>query len=193
MKVVAIRRWMLLGGVCTLVGGSAPLGAQEGATSIRAIGARGPYTASLSAGTFNYDAGGDRYFPFLAVRVSRPISEFFVAEVGLGYAPVESETPDDPTRTEPTQLLLPDIMLHFEFPLGPVRPYLGAGVGLVAQLEANALRGRFVRPSYAGAGGFRMAMSDRIELRGDLRVRLDTHPGFMAFDFEHSLGVGVRF
>lgn len=172
-----------------------PIGAQDTPVIAAAAVASGAlHSVSLSAGTFNYEAGGERYYPFAVLRAHRELSRFFVLEGAIGYTATQTWTPaDGGALTARSPLVVSDVSVQFQFAVGPIRPYLGAGAGLVSRLAAQEPDGRFVRPSYAAGGGIRAKISPRLGLRGDLRVRLDMHPGFTSVDYEQTIGVALRF
>lgn len=186
-------RSYFLSGIAAMLLGAAVASAQ---TPVPAADAsRGSaHSVSISVGTFNYDAGGERYYPLVVLRGDRELSRFFLVEAGIGYAAAETWTVDeDPPQTARTPLVVSDVSLQFQFAIGPIRPYLGVGVGLVGRVAGEEPGERFVRPSYAGGGGIRVDISPRLGARADLRVRLDEHPGFTAFDYEQTVGFAVRF
>jgi hypothetical protein len=114
------------------------------------------------AGIVNFDLSGTGTKPGFTVRVSRELGSGFVLEGGFLY-------------TEPNQqfgesrLIIPEAQLQYHYRAGRFTPYLGAGLGIARQ-SADDLDSDW-NAAISFAGGTRVAVSDRVGLFGELRIR----------------------
>ena len=169
MRLSVVR--IVLPAAAALLAFAAPLRAQ----SVSAV--------SLGGGIMNYDLSGVGNVLALNLRAEAPLSRNFVLEPGVVLSRPKLQGGDDAT------LLIPEVQGQLQLPLGPVAPYLGAGMG-VALGWGPEDRGGFeteVAPS-VGAGL-------RMDYGGLLGFVVDGRVHGMGWDFAGStteVTVGVR-
>ena len=162
---------LVLPAAATLLAFAAPVSAQ----SISAV--------SVGGGIMDYDLSGTGNVPSFNLRVEAPLSRNFLLEPGVMLSRPHLQGGDDAT------MLIPEVQGQFQLPLGPVAPYLGAGMGVVLGWGPED-RGGFeteLAPS-VGAGL-------RIDAGGLLGFVVDGRIHGMGFDFDgvtSELTVGVR-
>lgn len=88
-------------------------------------------TVWIAGGAVEHDAANTQAAA-VGARVEARLLRFVVAEAGVLYAPLGQTSP------RATSLLLPDVQLQLDLPLGPVRPYVGVGVGAHLALASTA-------------------------------------------------------
>ena len=148
---------------------------------------------SLMFGALNYDLG-DENFPMAAVRTDWRLSRWALGEMSLSYALGEVERPaDTPGEDLDTSLLAATVGVLAELPIPYFRPYVGAAFGLFGRFDEEG-GDSFLRPTHAFPVGLRIAISDRLALRGEARFRFDQHQdGRTATDVEQTVGVSFAF
>jgi hypothetical protein len=151
-----------------------PAGAQRSRPS--AGDQRRPAIAVLG-GPSPYDLSGTGTGGFGALRLEVPSGRVLVFEPGLAVFRYRSQADESITY------LLPEFSAQVQVPAGPVRPYLGGGVGFTEFLSG---RGQS-KVTLHGAAGLRIAIAGGWGLRGEARLRsIDPFHG-NTFD----LGVGL--
>jgi hypothetical protein len=114
-----IRYWP--GFLCLALAAAAPLAAQT--PDVR-----------LGAGIGPLDFDGRGRTLIIGARLEVPVSPSVFVDAGVAWFSYDS--PTSPADTLPGYLL-PDVGLAFQVPLGRLHPYLGAGVGLAANLRVG--------------------------------------------------------
>ena len=150
---------------------AAPLGAQ----SVSAV--------SLGGGVTNYDLSGVGTVPSFNLRAEAPLSRNFVLEPGVMFFRPELQGGGDAT------LLIPEVQGQLQLPLGPVAPYVGAGLG-VALGWGPADRGGFETELAPSAG-----VGLRVDYGGLLGFVIDGRIHGMGWDLDGGateVTVGVR-
>jgi len=158
------------------------VGAPAAARAQRADAPRRP-AVSVSAGAFQYDLSGTGTVPMLATRLELPLARYALVEGGVAAA--------RPGRqfAGPETFVAPEAQLQVQLPLGRFAPYLGAGAGAALRSAGGRTDGDL---TVSGAGGVRAWLTDRVGLRGELRVR-GIGTGFTGSAAEWTLGVSRRF
>jgi len=156
---------------------------------------------SVSVGAFQYDLSGTGTAPLVAGRVELPLSRFFLVEGGLAVARPEQQFFDGGTYQisgapigTTTTYLIPELQLQVQAPLvaGRVAPYLGLGAGIADDRRPSRYGGSQSTMTVSGATGLRYWLSDRMGLRGELRVR-GIGTSFAGAAAEYTLGTAWRF
>lgn len=132
----------------------------------------------LSGGIAQFDMAGTGTAPFAAARLDYELASWLVADGALGVI-----RPDEQV-SQRRAYLVPEVQVQIQLPAGRVRPYLGAGTGMLLSVRGQS-RNYAV---FSGATGVRAAVSDAIDLRGELRVT-----GPSATLAQWTLGVERRF
>jgi len=158
------------------------------------------YTVSLLAGQFIYNRGGDQPYPYASLRVSRGITRFLEAELGVGYSRLATELYRFGATIETYQayapFMLADVALNAKLPLGRFIPYLGVSGGLFRVGESREYDGFSGNgSSIGGAAGAKFMFGQRIGMRGEFRIRGDKHDGSTnrSIDAEQVIGVLYHF
>jgi hypothetical protein len=91
-------------------------------------------------------------------------------------------------------ILTPELGVQAQLPLGRLRPYAGAGAGLLVALGGGDTGEYFVRPAVFGAAGLRVDLGRRLGARGEVRLRADSYPGASAVrTTEQTAGLSWQF
>lgn len=131
-------------------------------------------TVWVTGGPAEHDAVQTRAAS-VGARVEVRLLPFVVAEAGVLYAPLGQASP------QASSLLLPDVQLQLEAPLGPVRPYVGVGVGAHLALQSTARcfavgeesPDVVCRPDDRFNAALAVALGARVDLGPRLRARID--------------------
>ena len=110
----------------------------------------------------------------VGARADVRVLPFVVVDAGVLYAPLGEAS------QQAYSLLLPDVQVQFELPLGRVRPYVGAGVGAHVAIESTAQCFRIgaespevaCRPDDRFDAALAVALGVRVDLGPRLRARL---------------------
>lgn len=132
----------------------------------------------LSAGVAQFDMAGTGTAPFGALRLERELTSWLVGDLALGLI-----RPDEQISSRQTYVV-PEAQLQVQRTLGRVRPYLGAGMGMLKSLNGSAR----TYAIFSGATGARVAVTNALDLRGELRVT-----GQSATLAQWTLGLARRF
>jgi len=124
-----------------------------------------PRALSISAGASQFDLSGLGTAPMAAFRVDLPLGRIVLAEPGVVVARPEQQFGSR------TTLVIPEIQLQAQLPLGPVAPYLGVGGGLAMDFRSDAFGGTQTDVTGSVAGGVRWWATQRVGARAELRVR----------------------
>jgi len=143
---------------------------------------------SLSAGAFQYDLSGTGTSAMFAPRIELPLSRVFLAEGGATVARPEQQF------GATTTYLIAELQLQAQAPLaaGRVAPYLGLGGGIAQDRRPSQYGGLQSTYTASAATGVRYWLTDRVGLRGELRVR-GIGTTFGGSSAEWTLGVARRF
>lgn len=112
--------------------------------------ARAQTEFSLGGGIMDYDLAGVGQTLTLNVRAVAPLSRTFTLEPGIVWAKPELQGGGDAT------LLIPEVQLQANFPLGPVAPYLGLGVGAALAFADDDSGGNDQEIAFSGGAGLRI-------------------------------------
>ena len=132
----------------------------------------------FSAGVAQFDMAGTGTAPFGALRLERELTSWLVGDLALGLI-----RPDEQISSRQTYVV-PEAQLQVQRTLGRVRPYLGAGMGMLKSLNGSAR----TYAIFSGATGARVAVTNALDLRGELRVT-----GQSATLAQWTLGLARRF
>jgi hypothetical protein len=131
---------------------SIPAAAQSSARPRTALG--------ISAGVAQFDMSGTGTAPFGALRLENELTSWLVADAALGIL-----RPREQFNTNRTYIV-PEGQLQAQVDFGRLRPYLGAGVGMLKSVSGP---GR-TYAIFSGATGVRLAVTNALDVRGELRV-----------------------
>jgi hypothetical protein len=135
-------------------------------------------SVAVVAGGSEYDLSGTGWGGFVAGRVGVPWAGPLVVEPGLEVFSYESQS--DVRHT----LLLPEVQLQVARREGRMRPYGGVGGGVMVDFSDSGTHGDW---TLSASGGVRFALTEAMDLIGELRLRsLAPWKGTMA-----DLGVGL--
>jgi hypothetical protein len=139
---------------------------------------------SVLAGASPYDLSGTGTAIFGSLRYDVPWGRLVIIEPGLTVLRYENQFDENITY------LLPEVSAHVQVPSGPVRPYLGGGLGFTEFLSG---RGGSELTLHAAAG-VRVLLTDNWGIRGEARLR--SIDPFVGNTFDLGLGfirrLGVR-
>jgi hypothetical protein len=143
------------------------------------------WSASWSGGAFSYDLAGTGTTAFVAFRGRYSITRLLLVEPGFTFTAFKQQL--GPT----TPLGIPEVQLQLQFSDRRVRPYIGAGVGMVANLQSNRSGSPLIRSTLSASGGVRVRVAGPWSVGGELRARsIDPWVGSAA---EWTVGVTRRF
>lgn len=155
-------------------------GARTGAAQ---RGARWTLGASTGA-SFYYLAGtGTAWFNGLSVALQA--HRLVILEGSLGLLRHGFDAPFSGVPVSET-ILLPELGVQFQVPIGALRPYVGGGAGLADGYSTT----RGIDATLHAATGLRLDLTDRLGLRTDLRVR--TIRPFSDFTLDWAAGLSIR-
>lgn len=132
----------------------------------------------LSGGVAQFDMSGTGTTPFGALRLEHEFTSWLLVDGALGVL-----RPDE-QFSQRRVYLVPEAQLQVQYPVGPVRPYLGAGIGMLKSVSGSER----TYAIFSGATGLRVAVSDAVDVRGELRVT-----GQSATLAQWTLGLARRF
>jgi hypothetical protein len=165
--------------VATLIVAASPARAQIEETASR-------WSASWSGGAFTYDLAGTGTTAFVAFRGRYALTRHLLIEPGFTFTAYKQQQ-FGPT----TPLGIPEVQLQLQFSDRRVRPYIGAGAGMVADLRSDRSGSPLIRSTLSGSGGLRVRVAGPWSVGGEVRVRsIDPWVGSAA---EWTLGVTRRF
>jgi hypothetical protein len=165
--------YVAMGSAGLLALAAAPLQAQR---RLGESSDRRPALAVLG-GPSPYDLSGTGTGGFGAVRLEVPSGRLLVFEPGIAVFRYRSQADESITY------LLPEVSAQVQVVGGPIRPYLGGGIGFTEFLSGRG-QSKF---TLHGAAGLRIAIAGGWGLRGEARLRsIDPFHG-NTFD----LGVGL--
>jgi hypothetical protein len=174
--MTATRR-LQLAAVALLAAAAAPAHAQ--------IGAPARPSLSIAGGISQFDLSGTGTAPVVTARVDYPLGRVLLAEGGVAVA-----RPDQQFGSR-TTLVVPEVGLQLQYP-ARVAPYLGVGVGSALDFRRERDGGTVGDPTVSGAAGVRAWVTDRLGLRGELRVR-GIGRNFAGSTAEWTVGAALRF
>jgi hypothetical protein len=90
-----------------------------------------------------------------------------------------------------TTFVVPEAQVQLQYP-ARLAPYLGVGAGLALDVRGEEDGGTQTEPTFSAAGGARVAMTEQLGLRAELRVR-GIGTNFSGTTAEFTAGVGWRF
>lgn len=150
---------------------------------------------TMSVGALRSD-DDDTNLPMAALRTDWRLRRWLRSEVGVSYAIGTTERLEGSTVISPDSRSLmigsATVGLRAELPARFVRPYVGVAGGLVYRDEEEGAR--YVRTTMAFPTGVRIALSDRVSLRGEARWRFDQRrTGGETVRIEQTGGLSVVF
>ena len=140
---------------------------------------------TLSAGVSEFDLSGTGTAFTASARVDVPIRPVLLLEAGIGFLSADQQFGDT------TTVLLPEVQAQVQYP-GSLSPYLGLGLGLAADFRDEEDGGTEVDPTFSIAGGVRVAVTEELGLRAELRVR-GHETGFVGTTADITGGLSWRF
>lgn len=141
---------------------------------------------SVSAGASQFDLSGTGVAPIIAVRADMPLGRIVLVEGGVGF------TRPDQQFGSRTTLVVPEVQLQAQLPLGSFMPYLGVGGGIAMDFRPDDVGGTRSDVTASASGGVRWWITPRIGARGELRVR-GIGEGFSGSAAEWTGGLAWRF
>lgn len=124
----------------------------------------GPAFVGVAGGIESDVEGADTGLQ-LGLRIDFPLSRRFVMEAGIERATWSAASVDETRWTG-------DLAARAERAFGRVVPYVGANIGLVANLEEDRSGGEeFIEGAYGAHAGVRVDLNAHVGLRGELRAR----------------------
>lgn len=154
-------------------------------------------TITILGGGLGLDRGNG-WAPYGSIRLSRDLSNYFNAEIGIGHArPVTrfySFTPSVQEFEGVTPFTAFDAALQAQLPMGAFTPYVGGSLGYFVVSDHPQFGGAQHGLSEGVMGGIKLFLTRQLGLRAELRVRRDhISDAGIARDFEQSLGLMYRF
>ena len=140
---------------------------------------------SLSAGVSQFDLAGTGNAPVVALRGELPLLPALLVEGGVAVARPNQQFAGRST------LVIPEVGMQVQYP-ARVAPYVGVGVGSAIDWRRSADGGIESGVTASGAAGVRAWATQRVGLRGELRVR-GIGRGFPSSTAEWTLGAAMRF
>lgn len=183
---------------------SVVLGVALGATMVlandTAAQAAGDRAATLRVGGLMYDRGGDATRLMIGGGLEWTLSRHVLAEVEGSWAKFETSYVDytqnltePPLRMTSTHLGTATAGIQAQALIGRVRPYIGLAGGLFTRYDQADGGDRFLGRTFTVPAGVRIAVTERIGVRGELRARFDTHQdGGSGVNVEQTVGVRIR-
>ena len=126
--------------------------------------ARAQTELSFGGGIMDYDLAGTGQTLTLNARAVMPLSRTFALEPGIVWAQPELQGGGGAT------LLIPEVQLQASFPIGPVAPYLGLGVGAALAFADDDSGGNDQEIAFSGGAGLRVDAGGLLGLVVDGRV-----------------------
>ena len=132
------------------------------------------WTASFMAGPSSYDLSGTGTSFAAAIHMAWQVTPVVMLEPGITYF----------RYLEPYHpILFPEVSAQIGVPGGPVRPYLGAGVGLtIVPGETVIGENASTHRSLHAVAGLRVSAGQGWGIRGELRVRSPQQWGAVTSD-----------
>lgn len=152
-------------------------------------------SVTAMGGQFFYDRGGDLPYPLATVRYTRPFGRFLLGETALGYAHVKSgalKWDGLEYREIATPLLLADVGLLVQLPLGPVAPFAGITGSLFRRAGSEAVD-PIMGVGAGAAGGLRVRVGRSVFLRAEVHVRSDYQRDGDLLNASQTVGFGYSF
>ena len=122
---------------------------------------------SVTAGRVDYDLSGTGSAGGFAVRATKDLTPNVGLELrGLFARPCQQF--QSCTEVGPATLIVPEAQLQYRWNVGPLEPFVGAGLGL------SALRSSFhtdVDPTVSFSAGTGIRLTERLGLTGEFRLR----------------------
>lgn len=119
-------------------------------------------TLQAGAGIVNFDLSGTGTTAGFTGRVAHELTRNFVVEGGVLVAQPDQQFGD-------STIIIPEAQLQFQFRVGRVMPYIGAGIGTMR--ESSEVFETDWSPAFSGAVGVRIPVQDRFGLFADFRLR----------------------
>jgi opacity protein-like surface antigen len=168
--------------------------------SAQTSNARGAWTITPMAGVFSFDFADDENFPFFALRLDRPTGKWtrFEVEGSYGRPDVQSDAnglyaPGSPEKK--SRFVTISISVQARYRLDRVEPYGGIAFGFFTRRDDDADGVRFSRTTFGFPAGVRVFLTDRVGLRGEVRLRRDQStigaPSFT--NIEKTVGLSYKF
>jgi len=175
--MTAPRRPQLAAVALLLVAAATPALAQSGAVARPSL--------SVAAGVSQFDLSGTGTAPVVSARVDYPLGRALIAEGGVAVA-----RPDQQLGAR-TTLVVPEVGLQLQYP-ARLAPYVGVGTGAAIDFRGSENGGTDADLTLSGAAGVRAWVTDRMGLRGELRVR-GIGRNFAGSTAEWTAGAAIRF
>ena len=140
---------------------------------------------SVAAGVSQFDLSGTGTAPVVSARVDYPLGRALIAEGGVAVA-----RPDQQFGAR-TTLVVPEVGLQLQYP-ARLAPYVGVGTGAAIDFRGSENGGTDADLTLSGAAGVRAWVTDRVGLRGELRVR-GIGRNFAGSTAEWTAGAAIRF
>lgn len=120
-----------------------------------------PFSVAVLVGPTTYDLSGTGTSLVLAGEFDYVPVTAVVLEAGLTYFGYTAQSGDE------VRFLFPEVSVQGQVPIGPVRPYVGGGVGRSIVIAG----GRDNQLTLHVVGGLQVQLNSTWGMRGELRVR----------------------
>ncbi len=136
---------------------------------------------SLVGGPWQYDISGTGTVAFTALRAGFPLNRFLIVEPSLAYTAYTTQAGSR------VPFLIPEVQLQLQLSERRIRPFIGVGVGAVANLSDERAQNPFLETTLSASLGTRIRVGSAWGARGELRVR--NIGGFSASAAEWTFGI----
>jgi hypothetical protein len=133
-------------------------------------------------GVMDFDLSGTGKTAPMVFRTSKSLTNRLGLEIGATLAWPSQQFGS-------STIVLPEALLSWSWRLGPVRPFVSGGVGLMAE---SALSEIDWEPTFLGGGGARIQLSKQLYAIGEMRLR-GISSDFSASTAEWLGGIGFTF
>jgi hypothetical protein len=139
---------------------------------------------TLIAGVSEFDLSGTGRGFIGGARIDTPLSPALILEGGVAAMSA-------PQAGDTTVVVLPEALAQVQLPRR-LAPYLGLGLGVAVDVRDEEFGGTQIDPTFIGAAGIRLDLTESAGLRVELRVR-GHETGFVGTTADWTGGVSWRF
>lgn len=121
---------------------------------------------SAAVGGMQFDGSGTDRASIFALRAAVPlVSSWLLGDASFSFA-----SPNETFNNMRAKIGVTEAQMQLQLPLGPVRPYLGAGAGWIHYFDNAAARSTTF-PTRSAAAGLRVGFARHFGARAELRLR----------------------